>query len=289
MNNLSNQTRLFACKLCGSTNIVRYGLYRGIQRWWCKDCRHKFADNNAAPDMKTPNNQVASAIDMYFSGTRISYIPEQLARRYGTYITSVSVYNWIMHFCRQAIHEANKAEINVGSTWIALETFTRNDMKDLNISLLDILDVETRFLLATKLSYSKSQYDVKSLIELASNRAKESPRELLTDGWKGYVDGVRLANGNSGRRIRINPICSLHSIDVAHSWYEATNTRNRIIRGMKKEDTLQVILDGWHIHYNYFGHQESLRGKTPADAARANFKYHSWQDIVQKSKPASEI
>ncbi len=32
------------CKFCGSKKIVRYGHYRRIQRWWCKDCQCKFTE-----------------------------------------------------------------------------------------------------------------------------------------------------------------------------------------------------------------------------------------------------
>jgi len=35
----------FACKFCGSRNIIRYGRFRGIQRYFCNDCQRKFADN----------------------------------------------------------------------------------------------------------------------------------------------------------------------------------------------------------------------------------------------------
>ena len=42
------------CKFCGSRRVVKYGHFRGVQRWWCKDCKRKFVDNEALPKMKTP-------------------------------------------------------------------------------------------------------------------------------------------------------------------------------------------------------------------------------------------
>ena len=35
------------CKYCGGYNIVKFGHFKGIQRWWCKDCKRKFVDNDA--------------------------------------------------------------------------------------------------------------------------------------------------------------------------------------------------------------------------------------------------
>ena len=33
------------CKCCGSRQIVRYGHYQNVQRWWCKDYKDKFVRN----------------------------------------------------------------------------------------------------------------------------------------------------------------------------------------------------------------------------------------------------
>jgi len=54
------------CKFCGSRRIVRYGHWQNMQRWWCKDCKRKFADNDAPPKMKTPTVQIASALSMFY-------------------------------------------------------------------------------------------------------------------------------------------------------------------------------------------------------------------------------
>ena len=35
------------CKFYGSGNIVPFGMFRGIQCFRCKDCKRKFADNEA--------------------------------------------------------------------------------------------------------------------------------------------------------------------------------------------------------------------------------------------------
>jgi len=45
------------CKYCGSPNVVKFGTFNGIQRYWCKDCKRKFADNKALLKMKTPEEK----------------------------------------------------------------------------------------------------------------------------------------------------------------------------------------------------------------------------------------
>lgn len=280
MNPILNLT---ACKLCGSHNIVKFGRYRGIQRWWCKTCLHKFADNDAVTCMKTPSTQVASAIEMYFAGVRPGNIPEKLYRHYTAFVTSASIYNWIIHFSKRAISETNKTGVEVGDTWTALESVTRNDIKEINVSLIDIIDTRTLFLLGTKLSYSRSQYDIRLLMESAISRAGKAPEELLTDGWKGYLDGIKSAAGKSGSHIRVMTLDNAWNIEPGKSWSGITNARTKIIRGLRKKENIQLILDGWLIHYNYFRPHESLEGKTPAEAAGTTFRFHHWLDFVQKS------
>lgn len=56
------------CKYCGSRNIIKWGQYHGIQRFFCKDCKRKFADNMALPNMQTPIDQVGSALGMFYEG-----------------------------------------------------------------------------------------------------------------------------------------------------------------------------------------------------------------------------
>jgi transposase-like protein len=278
-----NLNSLF-CKLCGSKNIVKFGQFKGIQRWWCKDCRHKFADNAALFDMKTPSNLVAAAIHLYFEGTRLSNIPKEIQMEYDTYFTRTSVYNWIIYFSQRTNSEAGKTTIDVSDTWIAGETVTQSEIKDINVSVIDILDSQTRFLLATKLCLNRNQHDVKALIDQSSRRAGKVPLEILTNG-KWFGDGTRLAGVQGNRLIPASIPGREPGVNWFHEWCRFTNARNKIIRGLRRWRNIQLILDGWLVHYNYFSPQEALRGNTPAEAAGANFWYQNWYEAVTKSRP----
>jgi transposase-like protein len=271
------------CKLCGSTHLVKFGCYHGIQRWWCKDCRHKFADNNAIPDMKTPAEQVASAINMYFCGIRLQHIPRLLFRKYGAFVSYTSVYNWIIHFSQLAFTMAENSRLKTGNTWLIYESPAHNDIKDIRLSVLDVVDVSTGFLLATGISHNRSQYDVKALMVQAKERAGRIPASVLTDGWIGYVHGINLALGGRAKKVRVIPLEDNNCEKLLLYWPSAAANRARIISGLKKESTTLLVLDGWHIHYNYFTASEALEGTAPAAAAGADYKFRSWLDIIQSS------
>ena len=91
------------CKYCGSRQIVRYGHYRGIQRWWCKDCKRKFVHNEALPRMKTPIIQVASALSMFYEGMSLHGIRRNLEQTYRSYPSNSTIYEWVIRFTKQAV------------------------------------------------------------------------------------------------------------------------------------------------------------------------------------------
>ena len=93
------------CKFCGSTSLVKYGKFRGIQRWWCKACKRKFADNEALPNMKTPSRQIAAALSMYYGGMSLNAIRRHLDQQYGHRPSDSTIYEWISKFTQASINE----------------------------------------------------------------------------------------------------------------------------------------------------------------------------------------
>ena len=79
------------CKFCGSHKVIKYGHYRHMQRLFCKDCKRKFADNDALPDMKTPIDQVGAAISMYYEGQSLNSSCRLLAQIYHSYPSDSTV------------------------------------------------------------------------------------------------------------------------------------------------------------------------------------------------------
>jgi putative transposase len=277
---MKSSREFLTCKLCGSENIVKFGFYHGIQRWWCKDCRHKFAANDALPGMKTPAQEVASALELYFEGVHLNEISQILCRAYEIEVSSTSVYNWVVYFSRLVSREASNARINVGNIWTMTEMAIPNDIKDTRLSLMDIVDNDSRLLLASKISDYRNQYDIKCLIQAASDRVHKVPREIITDGWQGFRHGIDLALGTEGRHVTVATCDVKRNNENLRCWYLAQNDRTRILRGLKKKNTMQLVVDGWAVHYNFFKHHASLNGKTTSEISGSTFRFHNWQEAI---------
>ena len=270
------------CKYCGSGRVVKYGQFRGIQRYWCKDCHRKFADNDAAPKMKTPARQVASALSMYYGGMSLNGIRRHLQQQYGYCPAESTVYGWVANFTKKAVESAKNQKPNVGNVWIADETILKIGGK--NVWFWDVIDVKTRFLLASHLSPARTTRDAQILMEEASQRAGKIPKVVITDQLRAYLDGVELTFGAETRHIPAKGLRVQPNTNLVERFHGTLKDRTKVMRGLKQLGTAKLLLDGWLVHYNFFRPHESLAGKTPAEEAGIDFKFKDWGDVV-RGKP----
>ena len=50
--NQKQNSNTITCKYCGAGGVVKYGSYKGVQRYWCKVCQRKFKDDDTTFHMK---------------------------------------------------------------------------------------------------------------------------------------------------------------------------------------------------------------------------------------------
>lgn len=270
------------CKYCDSRNVIKYGTFRGRQRFWCKDCKRKFADNDALPNMQTPIEQVGTAIGMYYEGQSLNSICRLLTQIYHSYPSDSTVYRWIARFTKQAVAQAKHYKPDVGDVWVADETVLDIDGK--NVWFWDIIDTKTRFLLASHLSRTRTTKDAQKLMELASKRAGKTPKVVMTDKLYAYLDGIELAFGADTKHIRTKPFTVENNTNLIERFHGTLKDRTKVMRGLKDIKTAKLITEGWLLHYNYLRPHESLNGKTPAEVAGVKYPYHNWRDIVAKRR-----
>src|SRR4030043_1468771 len=151
------------CKSCGSTRTRKYGLYKGVQRYFCNDCGSKFKADDTTFHMKTDTNLVSSALNMYYEGMPIKAIRRHLLQEHNQAPSTATIYEWIQKYTQYATDSAKGYHPQVGDIWIADETVLNIDGQQL--WLWDIIDDKTRFLLATRLSRSRTTRDAQILID----------------------------------------------------------------------------------------------------------------------------
>lgn len=133
------------CKNCGSEAVVKFGTYKGVQRYWCKVCQRKFKADDALFHMKVSANHISSAMSMYYAGMSLSDIRNHLRREHGYYPPKSVVYQWVGKYTDLAVNHFRDYKSKVGNPCIADKTML--DIDGRKVWFWDIIDSETQFCL----------------------------------------------------------------------------------------------------------------------------------------------
>ncbi len=267
------------CKYCGSAKkVVRFGRYKGVQRWWCKKCQKKFVSTDTLPKMKTPIRQIASALSMYYGGMSLSAIRRHIDQQYNYRPSESTIYGWLTRFSKTAVEKARDYKPEVGNVWIADETVLK--IGGDKIWFWDLIDTKTRFLLASHMSFTRTTHDARVLLARAARRAEKPPKEVITDKLQAYLDGVELNFGGETKHIQAKGLTADKSTNIIERFHGSLKDRTKVMRGLKKKDTARLLMDGWLVHYNFFRPHEALGDKTPAEKAGITFPFKHWLDVV---------
>ncbi len=169
-------TQTITCKYCGSEAIVKFGSYKGVPRYWCKVCKRKFKADNTLFHMKTPVNQISSTLNMRYEGMSQHAIRRQLKQEYANCPSSATIYEWIDKYTQSAIKETRDYHPKVGNVWVADETVLRIDGQ--NVWFWDIIERDTIYLLASRVSVTRTARDAQALMEQASKTLEQEPIKL---------------------------------------------------------------------------------------------------------------
>ncbi|MBN1643419.1 MAG: IS1 family transposase [Dehalococcoidales bacterium] len=228
--NRPTHTTPVKCKYCGALETVKYGTFEGMQRHFCKICRRKFADNDALPGMKTPVWVISSVLHYYYEGMSIGAIQKQINQEHGAYYAESSIYNWVMRFSKQAIERAESFHPQAGDSWLVCEAILVIGQRQL--WACDIFDIESKYLLASRLCESGITNEISGLLEITYRRAGKLPGQVIT----------------------ATPI-DTYAKDIPHTakyFRNILKKRNRIISNkFKSTATIQMLMDAWRIHYNF--------------------------------------
>jgi transposase-like protein len=261
------------CKFCRSTDTIRYGSHKNIRRFWCKKCRRKFADNQALPHMKIPSDQIAPAVGSYYQGESLLQISHDFVNKYGLYVSDSTVRKWIGTFSRMGAHDIRSYHPNVGSTWIV--NITEVTIDKFSVSVIDVIDSQTYFVLNSSSSYSLHINAICSAIENAQVWAGKKPEGLIVIDNLRLFNRIALENQLQSRGILTE---SFYPDDVDEYISQIKSTylnRNKIISKLKNTSYIDVIIEGWEVHYNFHRIHELLGGSTPAERAGINYAFQT--------------
>ena len=166
------------CKFCQSHLTAKYGVRRGIQYYICRACGRTFSAIDAPEGMRTPTQEIATALSLYYDGLPLTAIQRQLQQLYLDRVETSTIYRWIVKYSKKANSIMKSCKANTGNTWVIDETVIELDGK--NAWFWDVIDEKTKFLLASHVSYTRTIRDVEAILGRATDIANRTPRFILS-------------------------------------------------------------------------------------------------------------
>jgi len=273
------------CKYCQSENVVKNGTVKGEQVYKCKACGHRFTEGSEFPKMRIQARIISSSIDLYFEGLSVRKIQTQIDKLFGVHVSQMAVWKWIMKYSKLVSQYVETLSPQLLGIYHVDETAIK--CKGVQKWFWEIIDEQTKFLVSSHLSGSRTTEDAVALFEKSVRIAKRKPVSIYCDGLPAYVDGYNkvfrtMRKDTRPELIRSVGIRNVHNQNAVEQLHSTLKDRLKPARGLKEEDTVRTLLEGWVVHYNYVRKHQTLKGKPPAQASGLNVK-SNWYDLVKSA------
>ncbi|MGA2671138.1 MAG: IS6 family transposase [Dehalococcoidia bacterium] len=268
------------CKWCGSVDIKKYGIRDGVQEYFCLKCGRKFNAKDVPYKKQTPVEQIGTALDMFYDGLSLRNIARHLEHTYNNPVNESTIYRWVMSYTEKAVNILEKLKPRVSDILVVDEIVIK--VGGDNWWFWDVIDEDTRFLLASHLSLSRTTRDASSLIEKAWKRASKAPKVIISDRLYAYLDGIETVFGADTEHIQSKEMTADIYNNLIQPFRGILKDRINVTKRFKTLDTALTILDGFLIHYNFFRPLMTLRNQTPAEEAGIKSPYRTWVEFIRQ-------
>lgn len=284
-----------SCPRCNAITVkqrgVRKNLSGTVPRFYCPSCKYWFIVDEGFAKMRHDAKIITLVLDSYFRGLSARKIQEQLWQFYGLRIHHKTVFNWIRKYVPLVETWMNKQIHYTSKMWHADEMAVKIGGADTKDNWIwNVLDRETRFLLASEVVGRRSLRPARHVIAVAKQRAAGAhPDVIVTDKLPAYPRAIRSAfAGRADREVPFHLRKPRFVDPTNNNLVERMNgtirEREKILRGFKKQRTAQVLVDGFRVYYNLVRTHQTL-GARPSDLALGvNVTTNNrWLDLIRKA------
>jgi transposase-like protein len=221
---------------------------------------------------------------MHFEGLSVRKIRTQVEKLFNVSVSQVSIWKWITKYSRLVTQYVETLNPQLQGIYHVDETAIK--CSGVQKWLWEIIDEQTKFLVAGHLSDSRTTDDAVQLFEKSVRVAKKKPTSIYCDGLPAYVDGynkVFYTMKKEGRPelIRRVGIRNIHNQNAVERLHGTLKDRIKPTRGLKGEETVRTLPEGWVVHYNYVRKHQTIK-MTPAQASGLNIK-NDWHLLVKEA------
>jgi len=262
--------RTVQCRHCHSTDVSKVGFHKNIQYYICNVCKKKSSGTDSYPQMRYPKELIYRGITLYYNGASYGAIANTFDDVVGKRPSKSTLFNWIHKYTSLVSDYIDTLRPQVGEYWQADETVI--DMGKKQVWFWDLIDSETRYLLSSHMSKTRTMEDCIKFLRRARDRTNTWPQEIRTDKMMAYPGAFNKVFWKTPKEFRVEHTRShgmrdeATNINLIERFHGSVKQRTKVMRDLKDFDTAWTILDGFVINYNFL-HEHSALGVVPAKAA----------------------
>ena len=281
-------TTTIHCPACDSDRVIKHGKHRGQQRYLCRGCKKAFNTSGNIPGRRFPPEQVGMALGMFYNGMSYKQVAENMEDAFDIPEPSkATLYEWVRDYTARAQDAMKGHKARTGSEWVADEMVVR--VGGQKYWLWNVMDSKTRYILAAHLSKRRDTYAARAVMRKAAMNAWELPKRIKTDKLRSYISAIEDLFGADVKHVQSEGLAAEVNNNLSERLQGTIRARDKTLRGLDSRESGQAYLDGWVLSYNLFREHESLKGRTPAAAARMNPPFKSWEEAVERTGPRRAV
>ncbi len=280
------------CKYYGSKKVIKKGFVKEKQLYKCKDCGHRFYDNGKFARMKNDKSLIVTALNLYYDGLSLRKSQRNLEQIFGERVSQVTILNWLKKYSKLVKEYVTTLVPQLSGLWHEDETMLQCEGR--NIWFWEMIDEDTKFLVASHVSGTRTLQDTIAIFKKGFEQSKVRPKAVFVDGSHVYNRAFNkvfytLRKDTRPQLVQRVGVRTRETNNIVERLHGTLKDRTKPMRGLKAFESTKDLLEGYTVHYNYVRPHLSLGGKTPAQAARMQAP-NNWKSLIeQATKHEAEI
>ena len=251
------------CPTCQSVSIVRDGCrvtrFGRTQRYTCKDCGRRFTPDKGFKNMKHDPKIITLTLDLYFKGVSLRKIVDHLKQFHDIEVSQTTPMRWIKKYIKLLGKYVEKYKADVGRVWHADEMtvfLKKKGEKRYYEWIWNVIDAETRYLLACHVTKDRYVADAKMPLMQAKSAAARRPDLVVTDGLQAYQYAIKDVFYDKSAFIH-NPHFRLKNFEtkpnnnIVEQLNGTVRERTKVMRSLPNQIGASEFCAGMQVYYNY--------------------------------------
>jgi transposase-like protein len=282
------------CPICKNQNVVKRGTrttsYGELQRFYCKDCGHRFVVDKGFNRVKHDPKVITLTLDLYFKGVSLRKITDHIQQFHDRKVCPTTPMRWIKKYTALLGKYAEKYEADVGKIWHCDETtvFIKKEGEKKHYQWIwNLMDAKTRYLLACQITETRFVNDAKIPLREAKARANKRPDAIVTDGLPAYQKAIKaefydLTAPIQNPHIRLKDFETKPNNNIIERLQGTFRERTKIVRSFDSGVGAEQFVAGLQTYYNYIRPHQGINGMTPAQMANIpiNLTGNRWETMI---------